>query len=260
MKKIISLLLITILLLSCASILSSCNQSSESNIDTEGIEQVVTHIESNESNKALSKCQAFNQETLNSGKDAILDAIKQELNYCISHSTYKSNTYWINEKTIEELKNYKSILALLPLENSFTNAVDFLNEAVKLEKFIKWNAYASEYDEYLEDIQYYMGTGASYRNTSWNIAVTYYEKALATCRNAAIAFSNENNYGFKENADFYTAYGTLIYNVIHKKDNTIAEENEFDRSKKEYLRITQEYIDALDEYIEILEAFPTSIY
>lgn len=112
----------------------------------------------------------------------------------------------------------------------------------------------------LQAIQNYMDQGASYRNTSWNIAVTYYEKALAVCRNAVTAFSNENNYGYKETSDFYNAYGTLIYNIIHKKDNTIAEENEFDRAKEGYLRISQEYIDALNEYIEILNAFPTNIY
>lgn len=260
MKKIVSLLLIAIMLISSMLIFSSCGSSSKSNIDTNGITQIVTHIESNESDKALSKCQTSNQETLESGKDNILDAIKQKLNYCISHSTYKSSTYWINERTVNELKNYKGILALLPLEDTFTNAVDFVNEAVKLEKFIKWNDYASEDDNYLQAIQNYMDQGASYRNTSWNIAVTYYEKALAVCRNAATAFSNENNYGYKETADFYNAYGTLIYNIIHKKDNTIAEENEFDRAKEGYLRISQEYIDALDEYIKILEKFPTNIY
>ena len=260
MKKIISLLIATTMLISFVSLLSACDSGSKTKVDSDGIAQVVTHIKSNESSKALSKCQSFNQETLESGKSDILDAIKEKLDYCISHSSYKSSTYWINERTIEELKNFKSILDLLPLEDTFTNAVDFVNEAIKLEKFIKWNEYASEDDDYLQDIQDYMDTGASYRNTSWNIAITYYEKALAVCRNAATAFSNESNYGYKETADFYNAYGTLIYNVIHKKDNTIAEENEFDRAKEGYLTITQEYIDANKEYLEILKAFPTNIY
>ena len=83
---------------------------------------------------------------------------------------------------------------------------------------------------------------------------------MAVCRNAATAFSNENHYGYKESADFYNAYGTLIYNVIHKKDNTVAEENEFDRAKTGFVTITQEYLEATTEYLEILESFPSNIY
>jgi tetratricopeptide (TPR) repeat protein len=266
MKKILSVLLAAMMIVSCMLSLSACgpdnegNTETESNVNSEIISQIVIHIESNESSKALSKCQSLNAETLEAGKDTILVAIKQKLNYCISHATYKSSTYWVNEKTIDELKNYQGILDLLPLEDSFTNAVDFVNEAVKLEKFIKWNAYSAEEDNYLQEVQYYLDKGASYRNTSWKTAVTYYEKALTVCRNAAIAFSDEDNYGYKETADFYNAYGTLIYNIINDKDTTANEENEFNRAKEGYLRINQEYIDALDEYIKILEKFPSKIY
>ena len=263
MKKAVSLSLVLTILCCIVAIFTSCNSKTKDEIDTKvdsnGIKEVVTHIESNESAQALSKCQTFNQKTLESGKNDILSAVIKELNYCISNSTYESKTYWVNEKTIEELKNFQAILSLLPLDDTFTNAPSFLDNAVKLEKFIKWNKYHAENDNYLVEIQEYMDTGASYRNTSWNIAVVYYEKALTICRNAAINFSADA-YGCQETADFYNAYGTLIYNVIYDKDNTIAEENEFDRAKEAYLKITDEYINALSEYIEILESFPTNIY
>ena len=260
MKKTVSLLLAIIMFVSCVALLSACGSSSNNNGGTGDIAQIVQHIEANESTEALRKCQSASRKTLETGKKDILDAVTKKLNYFISHSSYKSSTYWIDERTINEIKNFKSILALLPLDDTFTNAIDFVNEAVKLEKFIKWNPYVAEEDDYLQTIQDYLDTGASYRNSSWNIAVTYYEKALSVCRNATTAFSNDNNYGFKEISDFYNAYGTLIYNIIHKKDNTTAEENEFERAKEEYVSITNEYISANEEYLEILKTFPTKIY
>ena len=102
MKKIISLLIATTMLISFVSLLSACDSGSKTKVDSDGIAQVVTHIKSNESSKALSKCQSFNQETLESGKSDILDAIKEKLDYCISHSSYNSSTYLVNERTIEE--------------------------------------------------------------------------------------------------------------------------------------------------------------
>ena len=261
MKKIVSLLLVTIMLISCISLLSSCDTGSKNNIDTEGIEQVITHIESNELNKALSKCQSLNQETLENSKDAILECILKNLEYYLEYDNWTNTKYaLVDTKAIDELKIYKKILNLLPLEDTFTNASTFVSTALKLEKFIEWNDYYKSNDDYLTEAMEYMNQGAPYRNTSWSIAVTYYEKAYTVSNSAYNYFKNSDEKGMQEAAEWYKVLSEEIKRTINKQDSTAAQDNAYSHASASYKQMVNEYISVLSDVIDIIDTFPKNLY
>ena len=108
MKKITSFLLALVILISCITLLVSCNSSSKK-VDNEKITQIITHINANELNEALTKCQSLNQKTLEAGKDEILNCVLKKLEHYLYSGNWTFKTYYlIDPKAIKELKLYQA--------------------------------------------------------------------------------------------------------------------------------------------------------
>ena len=228
MKKLICGLLLLGIMLTVVS----CN---DSKITTD---QIITHLEANELDKALEK-----------SKQADLKKNSNDLVACIARKLelYIETNNWINTKyelvdpnTIEDLKKYKEILNMIPMEDNFTNVNSFVELTLSLEQYTKWNKYhqAQSSDTYLQDIQDYMNTGATYRNSSWSTAVRYYEKAYNVAESARIHYKdNDANYGMSEAEEFFEMYGILIKDVIEQEDTSTSDSNKFDSAKEKYVQI-----------------------
>lgn len=233
-----------------------------SNKNTEVIDKVIMHIEANELENALKVCESMNDEKLEKGEERILESILKQLNYYLNNCDNWTNTKYalVDSKSINELKIYQKILNLLPLENKFTNANTFVATALKLEKYIEWNAYYKTNDNYLTKAMEYMNQGAPYRNTSWSIAVTYYEKAYTVANNAYNQYKNSNEKGMKEAARWYKALSEEIRRVINKEDSTAAQDKEYNNASATYKKMVEEYISVLSDVIDILDTFPEKLY
>lgn len=256
MKNRIALLLAIVLSLSCFFV--GCGSNG---VDNTSIEKIITHIEANELGNALIVCESMNEKTLEKGKKEILECILDKLEYYLDCDNWTNTNYVLVEtKAIEELKIYQKILSLLPLDDTFTNATSFISTALKLEEYAVWNDYYESDDNYLTEAVEYMNQGAPYRNTSWSIAVTYYEKAYTVSNNAYNHFKNSDEKGMKEAANFYKVFSEQIRRTINKQDSTVMQENEYNRASASYSQMIDDYILVLSEFIDVLESFPNKLY
>ena len=105
-----------------------------------------------------------------------------------------------------------------------------------------------------------MNQGATYRNTNWTLAVTYYEKAYTVANNAYYHCNGKQNKGMQEAANFYKAYATLIKNVINNKESSAYETNTYTTAHSKYKNILQEYLADLNAVFDIVDTFPTKLY
>ena len=238
-----------------------CFAGCKDNIDTASTNKVITHIEANELDNALTICQTMNEATLKASNEKILKAVIKKLNYYLNYDNWTSTKFsLVDNDAIKTLKVYKDILSILVYEDTFTNTVNFVSNALKLEEYTIWNDFYKINDDYLTEAQGYMNQGAPYRNTNWDIAVIYYEKAYTVANNAYLKFNGYNTKGMKESANFYKAYSTLIKNTIDKKDTSSTEGNAYNNAASQYATILQEYSTVLSDVIAILESFPSKLY
>ena len=256
MKNRIALLLAIVLSLIC--FLVGCGSNG---VDNTSIEETITHIEANELENALNVCKSMNEKTLEKGKEELLECILAKLEYYLDYDNWTNTNYALVEtKAIEELKIYQKILSLLPLDDTFTNATSFISTALKLEEYIVWNDYYKSNDNYLTEAVEYMNQGAPYRNTSWSIAVTYYEKAYTVSNNAYNHFKNSDEKGMQEAANLYKVFSEQIRRTINKQDSTVTQENEYNSAFASYTQMSDEYTSMLSDVIDILESFPNKLY
>ena len=143
----------------------------------------------------------------------------------------------------------------------FTNAKTFTEKLLKLEPYMEWNEYYASLDkDSLQEIENYMNQGKTYRNSSWSIAVTYYEKAYTTANNAYYHFKGKSGKGMKECADFYKSYAVLIDRIINRENITDAESKTYDSAIDNYMNALKDMSNALDDVIAILDSFPAKLY
>ena len=256
MKNRIALILTIVLSVSC--FLVGCGSNGVDNIS---IEKALTHIEANELENALNVCESMNEKTLEKGKEEILECILKKLEYYLDYDNWTNTNYALVEtKAIEELKIYQKILSLLPLGDTFTNAITFISTTLKLEEYTVWNDYYKSDDNYLTEAVGYMNQGAPYRNTSWSIAVTYYEKAYTVSNNAYNHFKNSDEKGMQEAANWYKVFSEQIRRTINKQDSTALQDNEYNRASASYKQMLNEYKSVLSDVTDVLESFPNKLY
>lgn len=237
------------------------DSSTNSNVDRVAIEKAVTHIEAGELDKAISVCQSMDAETREECVTTVLDCVLVELKYYLNFNNWTSTEYeLVDPDAIEKLKKFQSLLALLPLEEAFTNATEFLDTAIMAEKYVEWNDYYNADDTYLEDVMEYMNQGASYKSTSWSIAVTYYEKAYVLANTAHNHFSGSYASGMYEAAEWYRVFAEQIKRTINREKTTLSQESEYNAASAAYGQMLAEYLASNSEMIELLESFPKKLY
>lgn len=248
--------LITIAVLLIIISVCSCSLS----VDKEAIENTIDRIEATELNKALELIQGMDEQTLKAGKDDILAAVINKLNQYLYTSTWiSSSSCLVKESAIVELENYQSILEALSLDPDTTNADDFVEKALMLKKYTKWNLYYAADDDYLSEAQSYMNQGANYKSNP-SIASQYYTKAYNVAIEAYNKFRNYSRSGMKEAADFYYNYAVQINGIISRSGTTSVEDDAYNNASKAYKAMINEYMDALSEVTNIVETFPTKLY
>ena len=256
MKRTISIFL-AIITLTSSLFLTSCSLS----VDKTLIDETVLNIEASEIQKAIQKCQTMNDATLKRGKDEILSVVVDKLNNYLNTSKWMLTDYrLVDEKTIEELKEYKELLSLLPLSKTNTNSLDFINKALESEKFIDYNDFYAETkdDKTMENIQDYINNANS--SSSYSLAITYYKKAQALAEKSYHRFNGKTEKGMAEATLYYNLLSTNLTNAINGRDPSATEESELASAGEKYQSALMDIANSVQELKDIVNEFPTKIY
>ena len=224
-------------------------------------EKIVMCIEANELNDALQLCKNTKNDLNTADTEKIIKALTIKLNRYLNTDTWVLTKYkLVDEKVIKELHIYQKILSALPIENHYTNANKFVSQALNLVKYINWNNYYLKADEYFDEMLEYMNMGAEYRGVSWNITISYYQKAYNVANTAYNYYKGKSGKGMVECANMYKAFAGMVDDIINERETSSYDSDAYEHAMAKYKVILQEYIDTLSSIQEILDAFPTKIY
>ena len=244
-------------LLALILVLGGCGSKVDKNLITE----TINRIDAGEVNYAFNKMQEMNKETLLSAEKEIFGKIVENLNEYLNTNWVSSRTCLIDAKVITELKVYKGMIELMSLEDVSTNALDFINRALKLDKYREWNSFYVEMDNdsFTEMIEY-TNLGSRYKNLSWDAATGYYADAYDVAMNAYQRCAYKYEKGMYEAAEMFKAFATVIEKTIYRQEISQIDSNNYDTAMAEYKRVLGEYDAVISEVIDIIEGFPKKIY
>lgn len=253
MKKWWVLIVLFMLLIT----LSSCSFA----VDEKAIDSVTVRITADELDSAISALKKMDDRTLVAGKSEILNAIIRGLTPYLNFNSWIATDFdFVDESVIRDLEKYKIIVSMLSLTDDESNVDDFIDKALQLKIFSKWNewhATGSAYD--LEEIKNLMDQGAMYKN-NYAIGSKYYQRAYNKCMEAYNKFDGKSGYGMQETADFYYYYGVLTKAIIDNTDISDAQGGKYDASASAFIKIQEEHLADYDEVIRICDSFPKQLY
>lgn len=217
---------------------------------------VITHIQADEIDKAISTIESLSSSTVEVAKDEILlEIIKKVEKYRNGNTWLITNYDIVKPVAIEELKKYKSLLDLLPLENTTTNIVDFIDNALELESCIEWNEYYKyvSNDNYMEDMIYWIQQGMDY--SSWDLAQYCYQKAYTAANNGYLIYKDNKGKGM----DIVTGYFATWVSALNewRFQNFIDRDTSYDEAYNTTLEDYGKVIDSIDEFIN---SIPSKLY
>lgn len=254
MKKMLAVITIIVMVVS----LSAC---SSFGVDKEAINNAVTRIEADELDSAISVINKMDDKTLSAGRSEILTAVIGEIDTYLNYNSWVSTNYhFVDESAIKDIEKYQTIVNSLSLDADESNVDDFIEKALSLKKYTKWNDYHStDAAGDFANIKSTMDKGAVYKSNP-SIASKYYKQAYNDCMTAYNSCSNYTGYGMKEAADFYYNFAVQTNAIITQSGTTSAQDNAYNTSSSAFKRIQQEHIDDLDDVIDICDSFPKSLY
>lgn len=229
-------------------------------VDVESIEQALTLLQEKELKKALKLCQGMSKITLEAGAEEICDCIVENLHYYYDCSKWiVTKNAIIDPQALESFQFYNKILSMLPLDDDYTNATEFVSVALQFEKFADWNDYHALMPErYMKKISDYEEEGR--QKKSWSAAAMHFEKACVVAGTAYNAYKKSNKKGMKESANWYKLYSDRVKMILDNKNPPDWLEKDFNRATATISIVTDEYIAVLNEVERLQDDLPSSIY
>lgn len=260
MKKFLCILSIL-----CILLFTACNsgiKKSETKIDKDLIEQVVMNVQANELDEAINKCKSMSDETRKTGAEEIVAEVATQLDLFLGTKSWILTDYsLVSEEVIDDLKQYKILLELLPTYDLNTNTVKFVNKALELGGYTEFNDMHSIFaNDYINEVNQYAEKGDEYGSYSYDLAVTYYKKAIQSANSICNYCEKRSSKGMHEIYTFYKLMSNRFARAIEGYDATDSEIKEVDQAYGDFQTISNEYLSAVKEVSEIESEFPTKIY
>lgn len=244
--------------------LVACNESSiKSSIETNSnndYKQVVTCIEANDLERAVTLCAELSEVEISAGNDEIFNAIVDRLNAQLNENAWFSTKYYIIEQhTIDDFKKYKTLLTHIGITSSdVTNALDFVNVILESEQYITYNDFHNFEYVHGNDITNalnYISQANSY--STLEIITSYYELAYQSMLKAYNGCKNESraSFGMKEASDFTGEWVRVLDKWRNGEDETHS--NIYNSA---YVSVVEDYQTVLSDVSDILDDFPDKIY
>lgn len=245
----------------CSSNVDNVDERNIDDIDKHTVENIILRIEADELDSAISLIETMDEETLSTGKSEILNAVIQELNPYLNFNSWVSTAYsFVDERVIQDIEKYQTIVNMLSLNPDESNVDDFIAKALQLKQYTKQNTYhdAGGADDFKE-IKSIMDQGAVYKSNP-SIASKYYQQAYDKCMDAFNKFDGKTEYGMQEAADFYYNFAVQTKAIIDQSGTTSKQDDAYTSSTIAFKRIQSELIADLEDVISICDSFPKKLY
>lgn len=274
------LVMLTIAILLLASLLSACNNppsstENKNNTVEENVynEKSVTKISNLITAGSISDAQnefnTLDHFSIKKGSTQMHIAIVTYLNNYLQEDDWLKSDNTINVNLINDFKTIRTILTRLEIDTSATNAITFIDSALKLENYTKWNTFSSlNIPSKIKSIHNDLYNGADlistaaqqtsyrYREAYAEMAEDYFNSVKTASKSLMTSIASKKDEGMQITYDYLNSMISACSNLSNFQDPP---QKYYDNVSR-YNAVLERWSSDLKSASNIIEKFPNKVF